>query len=1210
MPISGNRTLNVVFGTSALNDIYTVGYADSFKYSGNNPSGLGYYEVYTNTTKTDYGILIAPYYETLNFAGKPISNGSLPKNFFTTFLGSDYKYPSFQGSASDEYVVISPYGDYYQSIVTRVIDGGGGVDVAFLAQNSFNISSIKTNSLGIAKAETLDTVTFLLNTESLDTVDKQYALPSSTINYTSSSQQNSESYVLDINDNSVSPGSYSSTYLLPTNGNDFRSFTGNYLWNVDAGLGSDTFLITDRKSADIKTWTYADNTWYLYLGNGNYTFKNLENIIFSDTGFRLNSDGTKSELPFTDLKSSGQVLVVNNGAANFSITGTPAVGQILTAAATSKDPDGDGTFSYQWQSSADGGASWVAIAAANASTYTVASADAAKTIRALISYKDLKGFQESVTATPVAIPIVNNGAASFSIKGTPAVGQILTAAATSKDPDGDGTFSYQWQSSADGGASWVAIAAANASTYTVAAADAAKTIWALISYKDLKGFQESVTAAPVAIPIVNNGAASFSITGTPAVGQILTAAATSKDPDGDGTFSYQWQSSADGGASWAAIAAANASTYTVASAENSKKLRSVISYKDQKGFAEVVTTQPVSISSGAANTPSTTGNNSPATSFSNTNALATASALPFPFFADPKSSGQVLVVNNGAANFSITGTPAVGQILTAAATSKDPDGDGTFSYQWQSSADGGSSWVAIAAANASTYTVAAADAAKTIRALISYKDLKGFQESVTATPVAIPIVNNGVASFSITGTPAVGQILTAAATSKDPDGDGTFSYQWQSSADGGSSWVAIAAANASTYTVASAENSKKLRSVISYKDQKGFAEVVTTQPVSISSGAANTPSTTGNNSPATSVSNGSGTTIVNNITNNITNNTINSNNTTTNNINNSINITGSFNGNTSAQALAGSLKLEDPDTKKALPVNGDSAVKTLAQLTAAKPLSDTAKQLLDRYIIKDPSSSSSRKASASDAGFIDFTLKTGSLKSLTAEIALASEVKASAYVKVNPNTGEAFDFTYDPITGLGAELLDNNKNGLVDSLRIHLQDGAKGDVDGLINGEIRDPGVLADAPRQSVYRFFKAEKGVHLYTSSEAERANVNAHPEWGYKDEGVAYQALVTQGKALHRFFNAKASYHFMTTNDDESKKVIASPEWGFTYEGTSFSVSTIPQLGMSTPVNRFYRVLDGVGQHFYTASADEASNINAHPEWGYKSEGIGWYV
>ena len=303
-------------------------------------------------------------------------------------------------------------------------------------------------------------------------------------------------------------------------------------------------------------------------------------------------------------------------------------------------------------------------------------------------------------------------------------------------------------------------------------------------------------------------------------------------------------------------------------------------------------------------------------------------------------------------------------------------------------------------------------------------------------------------------------------------------------------------------------------------------------------------------------------------------------------------------------------KVRDSTGKEVEGVSSERKTSTLSQLTSSVPLKAESSKLLERYRVNDSTSSTPKKASDIDSTFIDFTIKTGGLKSLNAEIALDKEVKANAYVKVNPNTGEAFDFTYDPITGLGAQLLDNNKNGLVDTLKIYLQDGAKGDVDGLVNGEIRDPGVLADAPRQSVYRFFKASKGVHLYTSSDAERANVNANPEWGYKDEGVAYDALVTQGKALHRFFNAKASYHFMTTNDDEAKTVKANPEWGFSYEGESFSVSTIPQLGMRTPVNRFYRVLDGVGQHFYTASADEARNINANPEWGYKSEGVAWYV
>ena len=417
----------------------------------------------------------------------------------------------------------------------------------------------------------------------------------------------------------------------------------------------------------------------------------------------------------------------------------------------------------------------------------------------------------------------------------------------------------------------------------------------------------------------------------------------------------------------------------------------------------------------------------------------------------------------------------------------------------------------------------------------------------------MPAISFGAATFSALGTTQVGKVLTIAQTADDPDGNGTFSYQWQSSTDG-TTWNNIGA-NAATYTLTANEQSKQVRVRVAYTDAQNFSESLTI--------AAGTVAAV-NDGPAP------------------------------------INDT-----STTPPPI-----IKDLSGKEASGVTAARKTSSLSALTASVPLKAESRKLLDRYKINDSTSAAPKKASDIDSSFIDFTIKTGALKSITAEVALDKEVKANAYVKVNPNTGEAFDFTYDPITGLGAELLDTNKNGLVDTLKIHLQDGAKGDVDGLINGEIRDPGVLADAPRQSVYRFFKASKGVHLYSASEEERAIVNANPEWGYKDEGVAYDALVTQGKALHRFFNAKASYHFMTTNDEEAKTVKANPAWGFSYEGESFSVSTISQLGMSTPVNRFYRVLDGVGQHFYTASADEANNIIAHPEWGYKSEGVGWYV
>ena len=58
----------------------------------------------------------------------------------------------------------------------------------------------------------------------------------------------------------------------------------------------------------------------------------------------------------------------------------------------------------------------------------------------------------------------NNGAASFSINGTAAAGQTLSVTKNSDDPDGNGTFSYRWETSSDG-ISWNVVG--TESTYTI-----------------------------------------------------------------------------------------------------------------------------------------------------------------------------------------------------------------------------------------------------------------------------------------------------------------------------------------------------------------------------------------------------------------------------------------------------------------------------------------------------------------------------------------------------------------------------------------------------------------------------------------------------------------------------------------------------------------------------------------------------------------------
>ena len=187
--------------------------------------------------------------------------------------------------------------------------------------------------------------------------------------------------------------------------------------------------------------------------------------------------------------------------------------------------------------------------------------------------------------------------------------------------------------------------------------------------------------------------------------------------------------------------------------------------------------------------------------------------------------------DDGDATYTISGTTTAGQTLSTSATTNDPDGNGTISsYTWQSSSDG-SNWTTVG--TSATFTLTTSEEGKYIRVTVSYTDGENFSESVTASSVTIPHVDSGDAVFAISGSTYAGKVLTAAQSSSDPDGDGTFSYQWQSSSDN-SIWADISGATNSTFTVTESEEGKYIRLVITYTDAQNFSESVVASAVSIS----------------------------------------------------------------------------------------------------------------------------------------------------------------------------------------------------------------------------------------------------------------------------------------------------------------------------------------------------------------------------------------
>ena len=507
------------------------------------------------------------------------------------------------------------------------------------------------------------------------------------------------------------------------------------------------------------------------------------------------------------MPSGGLLLVVpgpNTPATDApSITGAAQVGQTLTGDTTGiSDDDGltSATFAYQWLTDdAD-------IAGATAATYTLADADEGKTIKVQISFTDDAGNGEQLTsaatgAVAAAAPPANAPATGLpTITGTAQVGETLTTD-TAGISDGDGlnnaTFAYQWL------ADDAEITGATGGSYTLADADEGKTIKVQVSFTDDAGNGEQLTSAVTGAvaPKPNSPATGApTISGTAQVRETLASSTTGiADDDGldDVTFAYQWL------ADDAEITGATGESYTLADADEGRTIKVQVSFTDNAANDEQLTsaaTTAVAAASPPANTP--------------------AAGAP-----------------------TIGGTAQVGDTLTAVTSGiEDDDGldDVTFAYQWL--ADDAE----ITVATGENYTLADADEGTTIKVQVSFTDNAGNEEMLTsvATAAVAPRPNNpATGAPTISGTAQVGQTLTGDTTGiSDDDGltSATFAYQWLADdAD-------IAGATAATYTLADADQGKTIKVQISFTDDAGNGEQLTsaaTGAVAAAAPPANAPAT-------------------------------------------------------------------------------------------------------------------------------------------------------------------------------------------------------------------------------------------------------------------------------------------------------------------------------------------------------------------------------
>ena len=325
-----------------------------------------------------------------------------------------------------------------------------------------------------------------------------------------------------------------------------------------------------------------------------------------------------------------------------------------------------------------------------------------------------------------------------------------------------------------------------------------------------------------------------------------------------------WESSADGGATWQPVAN-NTATLNYTNLAVTTKYRAVI----QNGSCAAMTSNEVTITVTPPSTTALAGTdqivcnqtsilldgNAPAAG--ETGLWTLVSGTPNTTITDP-SNPKTTVTNIVAGQtyvfrWTITGTSACGPTsddvivdnlppLTNTISSPSSDvcsgqvititgsmptgGNGTYTYLWESSTDG-TNWTAISGATGKDLSYTLTGTLSFRRTVISSAcTLASGVIRIIAQP---PITNNTIAADQTICTGVIPAILSG---STPAGGDGNFNYQWQLSTDNGTTWTDINAAVFPTYAPPALTVTTQYRRIVSTIACNGGLRSIST-PVTI-----------------------------------------------------------------------------------------------------------------------------------------------------------------------------------------------------------------------------------------------------------------------------------------------------------------------------------------------------------------------------------------
>jgi hypothetical protein len=580
--------------------------------------------------------------------------------------------------------------------------------------------------------------------------------------------------------------------------------------------GNGVYTYVWQSSPNNSTWTTISGATTTSYAPGALTATVYYRLITTSNGDPVTSNtatvNVYPNLISGSISPSVQTINYNTSATALNLSGTAG---------------GTGTYTYQWQSSANN-STWSNISSATAASYTPASLTATTYYRVITTSNGVA--VTTGTATVDVYPQLVSGVISpnsQTLNYDIASATLACTAATG----GNGSYTYQWRSAPDG-ATWTAISGATGTSFSPGAMTSTKYYDVIATSNGV-----SVTSATATVTVypslnagtINPGSSSINYGATP---PSMTLTGTT---GGNGVYSYQWTASSVNisgatSTSYSPGAITISTNYSVTVISNGVKAYSntvaitvypllvsgTIGPSSQSiNYNTVPSALSISAASGGSGVYTYQWQSSPTGAAGSWSTITGATSTTYaPGSLTATTYYQVITTSNGAsvasANALVNVYPAVvaGGISpsdqninynTAATTltlSGTSGGNAYYYYQWQSAAQSAGPWTPISGATGTSYSPGTLTATAYYNVIVQSNGV-----SVTSGMAEVNVYPVPVSGLVTPATQTINYNTTASAlTAGAPmGGSGVYSYQWQSAPDN-STWSAISGANSLSYS--------------------------------------------------------------------------------------------------------------------------------------------------------------------------------------------------------------------------------------------------------------------------------------------------------------------------------------------------------------------------------------------------------------------------